>query len=90
MSAFLVALVEFRAKYTPAIVYKYTESGIKIVPLTSPFLRLELTQVRVCSFVFFFHPPGCVLCGRNEMCNTPGWKWEKKTLDESLAFDSLV
>ena len=43
------------------------------VSQTSPFLRLELTQVRVCSL--FFHPLGClccVLCVRKEMWKTPG------------------
>ena len=53
---------------------------------TPLFLRLELTQVRVCSFVLFFHPLGCILCGRKEMCNAPG----RKPLDESVAMSSLV
>ena len=43
----------------------------------SLLLHLELTQVRVCSFVLFFHPLGCVLCVRKEMCNAPGRRWEK-------------
>ena len=37
-------------------------------------LRLELTQVCVCSFVLFFHPLGYVLCVCKEMCNAPGRK----------------
>ena len=43
---------------------------------TSPFLHFKLTQA--CLFVLlFFHPLGCVLCVRKEMCNTPGRRWEK-------------
>ena len=49
-------------------------------------LHLELTQVRVCSFVPFFHPLGCVLCVCNEMCNAH----DRKALDKSLAMSSLV
>ena len=45
------------------------------VSQTSPFLRLELTQFRICSL--FFHHLGCVLCVRKEMWNIPGRKWEK-------------
>ena len=54
---------------------------------TSPFLRLELTQV--CSL--FFHPLGfvcCVLCVRKEMWNTTGRRWEKP-LDDRMAMSSL-
>ena len=37
----------------------------------------------VCSF---FHPFGCVLCDRKEMCDTPG----RKSLHGTLAISSLV
>ena len=39
-------------EYTPALAHRCTESYAK-VSQTSPFLRLELTQVRVCLFVLF-------------------------------------
>ena len=63
--------VEVSCKYTPAIACKCTERCTK-VSQTSPLLRLNLNQARVCSFVLFFHPLGCVLCVRKEMCNAPG------------------
>ena len=63
--------VEVSRKYTPMIACKCTESSTK-VSQTSLLLRLELTQARFCSFVHFFHPLGCVLCVRKEMCNVPG------------------
>ena len=40
-------------EYTPAIACRYTESYAKVSE-TSPFLRLQLTQVRVCFFLFSF------------------------------------
>ena len=48
-------------EYTLALAHRYTESYVK-VSQTSPFLRLELTQVRVCLFSFL--PPSrlCMLC----------------------------
>ena len=49
----------------------------KSVIYTSPFLRLELTQARVCSLVLFLHPLGCVLRICKEMYNAPGPRWEK-------------
>ena len=56
-----VALWEFRSKYTRAIACLCTESYTK-VSQTSPFLRFEQTQVRVCLFSFL--PPSwlCMLC----------------------------
>ena len=47
-------------------------SSQNTVSQTSYFLRLELTQVRVCSFVLFLHPLGCALRICKEMCNVPG------------------
>ena len=52
---------------------------------TPPFLRLELTQVRFCSFVLFFPPLDCVLRICKEMCDAPS----RKLLDKSLAMSSL-
>ena len=69
-------LLKFRDKYTPAIVYRCTCLQSVKKP---PFLRLELTQVRVCSFVLFLPPTRLILCCRCEMWNTPGWKWKRKT-----------
>ena len=63
MSALLVALWEFSLGYTFALAHRMHKN------VTSPFLRLELTQARAYSFVLFFHPLGCVLCVRKEMCN---------------------
>ena len=52
-------------------------------------LRFELTQVRVCSFVLFFHPLGCVLRICEEIWNTPGRKWEKP-LDDLIYWPLVV
>ena len=68
-------------EYTLALTHIFTESYTK-VSQTSPFLRLELIQVRVCSL--FFHPLGCVcyiLCVRKEMWYTPSRRWEKPLED---------
>ena len=66
-----IGFVEVSRKYTPSIAYKYTESSTK-VSKTSPLLRLELTQARLCSFILFFHPLRCVLWVRKKMCHAPG------------------
>ena len=58
-STFLVALWKFRAKYTPAVACKCTESRTSVT--NSLLLRLELTQVRICSFVLFL-PHSVVFC----------------------------
>ena len=59
-----------------------------------PFLRLELTQVRVCSFVLFLSPSRLYLfiylfiylfCGREKKYEIP----RRKPLDESLAMNSI-
>ena len=75
-------------EYMLTLALRCTESYAK-VSQTSPFLRLELTQVRVCSL--FFNPLGCiycVLCVRKEMWNTPGQSWEKQ-LDDLMAMSGL-
>ena len=54
-------------EYTLALAHRCTESYAK-ESQTYPFLRLEQTQVRVCSL--FFHPIGyvcCVLCVHTEI-----------------------
>ena len=56
---------------------------------TSPLLRLEWTQVRVCSLIF--HPLGCVcyvFCVCKVMWNTLGQRWEKP-LDNLMAMSGL-
>ena len=59
-SAFLVT-VGISLKYTLALAHRCTESYTK-VSQTSPFLRLELTQARVCLFSFLPPTRLCMLC----------------------------
>ena len=72
-------------EYTLA--HRCTESYAK-VSQTSPFLRLELNQVRVFVYSLFSHPVGCILCVRKEMWNTPGRRWEKP-LNDQMAMSGL-
>ena len=77
---------------TLVIACRCRESCTK-VSQTSPFLRLELTQVHVCLFVcsLFFLPLGCVCCVlwvRKEIWNTLGRRWEKP-LDDLMAMSGL-
>ena len=75
-----VFLKKFRAKYTSAIVYRFTENARCH---KNPFLRLELTQVRVCSFSPTL---SVVFLGAVKKCDIR----RRKPQDESLATRSLV
>ena len=57
-------------EYTLALVHRCTESYAKVTQ-TSPYLRLELTQVRVCLFSFL--PPSryVVFCVSVKKCEIP-------------------
>ena len=81
-STLLMSLWEFSLELTE------TKNVQKVSHRLPPFLCLELTQVRVCSFVLFFYPLGCALRICKEMWNTPDKRWEK-TLDESLAMSGF-
>ena len=72
---FSSGFVEVLRKYTPAIACKFTESCTKVSQTS--LLRFELTHVRVCSFVLFFHPLVCALWVGKEKCNVAGRRWEK-------------
>ena len=81
-----------------ALFVTFVEVSCKIHAWDSPQMHLKLhksvTQIPFsCSWswpksvfvrlFFFFHPLGCILGGRKEMCNTPGRKWEKHLMDHS-------
>ena len=83
-----LGFVGISLEYTLALAHRCTESQAK-VSQTSPFLRLEITQVRVYSL--FFRPLSCVccvLCVRKEIWNAPGRSWEKPP-DDRMAMSSL-
>ena len=53
------------------------------------FFRLELTQACICSFVPFFHPLGCVMCVRKEMCNVPSRRRETTGRSDLMAISGI-
>ena len=73
-SALLVALWEFSYEYTLELAHRMHKKCHKLLS----FLRSELTQVRVCLFVLFFHPLGCVLRICKE-CEIPRARVRKAT-----------
>ena len=72
--AFLVAFVEVSCKiHVRDSLQMHGECKVS----QTPFLALGANP-SPCLFVYSFsHPPGCILCGRKEMCYIPSRKCEK-------------
>ena len=85
-SVFLMIWWKFRAKYTPSIACKCTESCTKVSHWLPPSCTWSWPKSVFVRLFFFLHPLSCVLRISKEMCNAPG----RKPLDESLALSSLV